>query len=37
MNQPSKILYVDDNPHDRALVRHALERQHGGFLVTEAA
>lgn len=37
MNQPIKILYVDDNPHDRALVRHALERAHGGFQVTEAA
>ena len=33
---PLHILYVDDNPLDRQLVRHALEREHGGFRLTEA-
>jgi len=32
-----RILYVDDYPLDRQLVRDALEREHGGFQVTEAA
>ena len=31
------ILYVDDSPHDRELVRDALEHESGGFQVTEAA
>ncbi len=33
---PLQILYVDDNPLDQQLVRHALEREHGGFRLTEA-
>lgn len=33
---PLHILYVDDNPLDRQLVRHALEREHAGFRLTEA-
>ncbi len=37
MTQPIQILYVDDNPHDRELVRDALEKEHAGFQVTEAA
>jgi PAS domain S-box-containing protein/putative nucleotidyltransferase with HDIG domain len=32
-----RILYVDDYPLDRQLVRDALEKEHGGFQVTEAA
>jgi PAS domain S-box-containing protein len=32
-----KILYVDDNPLDRELVRDALEKEHSGFALTEAA
>jgi diguanylate cyclase (GGDEF)-like protein/PAS domain S-box-containing protein len=36
MEAPIRILYVDDSAHDRALVRDALEREHGGFQVTEA-
>ena len=31
------ILYVDDYPLDRELVRDALEKEAGGFLVEEAA
>ncbi|MFH2040139.1 MAG: PAS domain S-box protein [Chloroflexota bacterium] len=37
MNKPVSILYVDDNPLDRELVRDALEREHGGFELIEAA
>lgn len=36
MSQPIPILYVDDYPLDRELVRDALEREHGGFTVFEA-
>lgn len=36
MNAPIRVLYVDDNPLDRELVRDALEKEHGGFQVTEA-
>ena len=32
-----RILYVDDYPLDRELVRDALEKEHGGFQVIEAA
>jgi PleD family two-component response regulator len=32
-----RILYVDDYPLDRELVKDALEKEHGGFHVTEAA
>lgn len=32
-----KILYIDDNPMDKALVRDALEREHSGFELIEAA
>src|SRR4030042_317990 len=37
MNQPVRILYVDDNPLDRELVRDVLEKEHGGFELVEAA
>lgn len=37
MNQPVRILYVDDYPLDRELVRDALEKEHGGYEVIEAA
>ena len=36
MTEQIKILYIDDNPLDRALVRDSLEKAHGGFEVTEA-
>lgn len=36
MNQPIRILYVDDYPLDRELVKDALEKEHGGFEVVEA-
>ena len=35
VQQPVRILYIDDSAHDRALVRHALEVEHGSFRVTE--
>jgi two-component system, cell cycle sensor histidine kinase and response regulator CckA len=34
---PVRVLYVDDSPFDRALVRDALEREAEGFVMTEAA
>jgi PAS domain S-box-containing protein len=37
MNIPVRILYIDDYPLDRELVRDALEKEHGGFQVVEAA
>ena len=37
MNQLVRILYVDDYPLDRDLVRDALEKEHGGFELVEAA
>jgi len=37
MSNPIRVLYIDDNPLDRELVRDALEQEHGGFQVTEAA
>ncbi|MGB8212587.1 MAG: HD domain-containing phosphohydrolase [Anaerolineales bacterium] len=37
MTTPIRILYVDDYPLDRELVRDALEKEHGGFEVIEAA
>jgi PAS domain S-box-containing protein len=37
MSEPIRILYVDDYPLDRELVRDSLEKEHGGFQVTEAA
>jgi PAS domain S-box-containing protein len=36
MEQPITVLYVDDYPLDRELVRDALEKEHGGFRVIEA-
>ncbi|MBS4057345.1 MAG: response regulator [Bacteroidales bacterium] len=36
MAESIKILYVDDNKMDRMLVRDALEREHVGFVLTEA-
>jgi diguanylate cyclase (GGDEF)-like protein/PAS domain S-box-containing protein len=32
-----RVLYVDDNPLDRALVRDALEQEHNGFQLSEAS
>ncbi len=42
MTQPAaapriRLLCVDDQGDDRELIKHQLERQHGGFLVTPAA
>jgi two-component system cell cycle sensor histidine kinase/response regulator CckA len=37
MNKPIRILYVDDYPLDRELVRDALEKEHSGFELVEAA
>jgi two-component system, cell cycle sensor histidine kinase and response regulator CckA len=37
MNEPIRILYIDDYPLDRELVRDALEKEHGGFRISEAA
>ncbi|MBC8254665.1 MAG: PAS domain-containing protein [Ardenticatenia bacterium] len=37
MPEPIRILHVDDYPLDRQLVRDALEKEHEGFRVTEAA
>ncbi len=37
MTTPIRILYVDDSPLDRELVRDALEKEHSGFEVIEAA
>jgi DNA-binding NtrC family response regulator len=34
---PVRVLYVDDSPFDRALVRDALEQEDGSFQVIEAA
>jgi two-component system, cell cycle sensor histidine kinase and response regulator CckA len=34
---PIQVLYVDDSPFDRALVRDALERESEGFHLTEAS
>lgn len=36
MNHPVRILYVDDYPLDRDLVRDALEQEPGGFELIEA-
>ena len=35
MSPPIRILYVDDSALDRELVRDMLEKEHGGFAVTE--
>ncbi len=37
MSEPIRILYVDDYPLDRELVRDVLQNEAGGFEVTEAA
>ena len=37
MAAQTRILYVDDNAHDRALVRDALEQDNGEFSLTEAS
>jgi PAS domain S-box-containing protein len=37
MNRPIRILYIDDNPLDRELVRDALEKEHSGFELVDAA
>jgi signal transduction histidine kinase/DNA-binding response OmpR family regulator len=37
MTTPLHILYVDDSPFDRELVRDVLEKEHQDFLVIEAA
>jgi PAS domain S-box-containing protein len=36
MNALTHVLYVDDSSFDRQLVRDALEREHTGFILTEA-
>ncbi len=36
MDKQIRILYIDDNPMDRALVRDSLEKEHGGFELSEA-
>ena len=36
MSDPIRILYVDDYPLDRELVRDALEKEHHGFQLIEA-
>ena len=36
MGKPIRILYIDDYPLDRELVRDALEQEGGGFQVVEA-
>ena len=35
MRPPIRILHIDDSPLDRELVRDMLEKEHGGFVVTE--
>jgi two-component system, cell cycle sensor histidine kinase and response regulator CckA len=37
MNTPINVLYIDDSPFDRDLVRDSLEEEHGGFVLTEAS
>ena len=37
MNKPIRVLYVDDNPYDRELVRDALGKKSDNFEVAEAA
>lgn len=37
LQEKIRVLYVDDNELDRELVRDALEREHGGFELAEAA
>lgn len=37
MPHPVRVLHVDDSSSDRDLVRHALEKEPGDFVVTEAA
>ncbi len=38
MSKSIRVLYVDDNPFDRELVRDALEMEDGGFdLITVAS
>ena len=37
MEDKIRILYIDDYDLDRELVKDALEKEHGGFLVTEAS
>ncbi len=37
MTDTIKILYIDDYDLDRELVKDALEREHGGFQITEAS
>ncbi len=37
MSDKIRILYIDDYELDRELVKDALEKEHGGFVVTEAA
>jgi len=36
MTTPIRVLYVDDSPLDRQLVRDVLEREHTGVILTEA-
>jgi DNA-binding NtrC family response regulator len=35
-NRPITVLYIDDDPYDQELVRHALEVEDGGFRILSA-
>ncbi|MBF0469513.1 MAG: response regulator, partial [Desulfamplus sp.] len=37
MKDTIRVLYIEDYALDRELVRDALEREHGGFHITEAS
>ena len=37
MSDKIKILYIDDYELDRELVKDTLEKEHGGFELTEAS
>jgi len=37
MSDKIRILYIDDYDLDRELVKDALEKEHGGFQITEAS
>jgi PAS domain S-box-containing protein len=37
MNSPINILYLDESPFDRDMIRDSLEKEHGVFILTEAS
>lgn len=37
MSQPVRVLHIDDNPHDRMLIRSALDAETGSFALVQAA